>query len=91
MSIYGFYQGFYGVTPIGVIDGVNDTFTLPQYPDPAGSVHLYLDDAASPTAGLGGLFQFQGTHYSIVDGYKIVYVAPPTIGSSHVAFGKFGS
>lgn len=91
VQIFGSYQGFYGVTPTGVIDGANDTFTLPNYPEPPESLYLFLDDAASPIAGLGCVFLVQGIHYNIVDGNTIVYVTPPTVGSTHRAFGKFGS
>lgn len=44
-----------GITPTGVIDGVNTVFTLPEAPNPASSLAVYL----------GGLRRAAGVHYTL--------------------------
>jgi len=57
--------------PTGVIDGVNDTYTLSQTPTGAASVKIYLD----------GLFQRQGTDYTIA-GSTITMTTAPASGQT---------
>jgi len=54
--------------PTGVIDGVNDTYTLSQTPTGNASVKIYLD----------GLFQRQGTDYTISGSTITMTTAPAT-------------
>jgi hypothetical protein len=58
-------------TPIGLINGVNTTFTLPNDPVP-GTVDLYL----------GGLRQILGVDYTLSsDDKTITMTVPPIIGA----------
>lgn len=55
-------------TPSGVIDGVNDTFTLANAPSPAASLQLFLSNN----------LQIQGTDYNL-SGVTITFVVPPAV------------
>ena len=71
------------ITPSGVIDGVNVTFTLPHTPNPVSSLSLYLN----------GVFQTNGVDYSL-SGNTITYVTPPSIvlaAAPHIAFYRYSS
>ncbi len=57
--------------PTGTIDGVNDTFTLSQTPTGNASVKIYLD----------GLFQRQGTDYTL-SGVTVTFAAAPSTGQT---------
>lgn len=61
--------------PVGVIDGVNDTFTLTQSPNPAASLQLYKN----------GVFQTDGIDYTLAAN-TITYAAGaiPQVGDAHV-------
>jgi len=82
------FQGMW-VTPSGVIDGVNKVFTLPNIPNPPESLILYLRDPAWALPGTGGLVQFGGVEYDLVDD-TITYITAPGAGSTHRAFARFG-
>jgi hypothetical protein len=78
--IPGWYQGEFGITPDGVIDGVNTVFTLPTYPNPLESTLLFLN----------GLLQRFGSDFTLVDN-TITYTVPPTAGDWHLAYYRKGS
>lgn len=68
------------ITPTGVIDGTNATFTLPSAPNPAGSLKLYLNSLYM-TEGAGLDYTLSGT--------TITYTIPPPVDSVHSAFYRF--
>lgn len=66
-------------TPLGVIDGVNDTFTLAMSPDPTTSLMLFKNGVLLRQGG--------GEDYTL-SGATITYEADqiPQVGQSHIAF-----
>lgn len=71
------------ITPSGVIDGSNATFTLPHTPNPVSSLMLYLN----------GALQTNGADYSL-SGDTITYTTPPDLAlasAPHVAFYRYSS
>lgn len=67
------------ITPSGVIDGVNKTFTLPDTPSPAANLKLFLN---------GMYMSSSGEDYTLT-GNSIVYVNAPPSGSIMRAFYKY--
>jgi hypothetical protein len=66
------------ITPTGVINGSNTTFTLPSTPNPASSLKLYLND----------LLMKQGEDYTLATA-TITYTSAPPTGSAHIAFYRY--
>lgn len=64
-------------TPSGVIDGVNDAFTLAHTPSPAASLQLFLNGALQEE-GVGGDFTLSGAN--------ITFATPPLVGSVLIAY-----
>lgn len=64
------------ITPTGTINGSNTVFTVPNAPNPALSLQLYLN---------GQLLSPSGVDYTL-SGSTITYVLPPQSGDVHVAF-----
>ena len=77
-------------TPAGTINSINKVFALSRVPNPLTSVMLYLDDPTFATTGKGGIYQFQGTQYTISATGVITYTTAPTILAVHWAFYRYG-
>lgn len=71
-------------TPVGDIDGVNDTFILEHAPDPPESLLL----AMNAGAGSGTLLLQQGVDYTL-SGSTITFTSPPEIGSVLIAWYRY--
>jgi hypothetical protein len=73
----------YNEIPVGVINGVNGTFTLSFAPNPAASLQYFLN----------GLLQKQGTDYNLTGaGNTITYlVAVPLVGDTHEAYYQYAA
>lgn len=68
------------ITPAGAVDGSNYSFTLPQPPNPAASLKLYLNS----------LLQEEGTpgDYTL-SGTTITFASAPPLGSTIAAFYRY--
>ncbi len=67
-------------TPSGVIDGVNDTFTLAHDPDPVESLVIY---SSALVPGLNGL------DFVVSGGNVVTYTVPPGAGTWIRAFYRY--
>jgi hypothetical protein len=70
------------ITPAGLINGSNTTFTLPQSPSPAGSLKLYHNWMLLKE---GPSFSDTTVDYTL-SGLTVTYRIAPLSGSTHLAF-----